>query len=445
MPIGAFKLNSISAAAGTPAFVDSYWFAKTGGGNEESRTFIATDSNSNVYTIFQTNSSTLIGTNDVYVNKRNSEGSIQWSRRIGRSGYTYQPRGITVDSSGNVFLTIVSTTEKFTFVFKLDSSGTVSSSLRINGDNSFTKLYNANSTGNQIKVGSTYAYLASASGTDPDSNADDKISLIAINKSTLEPVWTRRFGDTSNNDYLYDLHVDASENVYLLWWNPSENKHRFGKWDSSGNNTFIRRLNYSGSIEQFSNIKTDSSGNIYIAGRESSVGTSWLTKISSDGATVSYTKTISSSDSQMGSYALYVDSSNNVYWLFGLAGGTGRGMIKFNSSGTVQWQRRIVLSTSTNQWIDLAGNDYSVQWISNVNFTSRDSVIFKTPLDGTKTGTYTLDDKSFVYDSMNFTIGSLTFTTVSDVPTIGTGLSGSAAVTYDTNTTELTSALVSIT
>jgi hypothetical protein len=445
MPIGSFKLNSISAAAGAPAFVDSYWFAKTGGSGEESRTFIATDSNSNVYSIFQTNSSTLIGSNDVYVNKRNSEGSIQWSRRIGRSGYNYQPRGITVDSSGNVFLTIVSTTEKFTFVFKLDSSGAVSNSLRINGDNSFTKLYNAGSQGNQIKVGSTYAYLAGASGTDPDSNTDDKISLIAINKSTLEPVWTRRFGDTSNNDYVYDLHIDASENVYLLWWNPSENKFRFGKWDSSGNNTFIRRLNYSGSIENFSNIKTDSSGNIYITGRESAVPCGWLTKISSDGATVSYTKTLNGSDIQLGGYSLYVDSSDNVYWLFGLSGGTGRGMIKFNSSGTVQWQRRIVVTGQTNQWIDLAGNDYSVQWISNLTFTDRDSVVFKIPLDGTKTGTYTLDGRSFVYDSMSLTLSTITFTTVSDVPTIGTGLSGSAAVTYTTNTTELTSALVSIT
>lgn len=82
----------------------------------------------------------------------------------------------------------------------------------------------------------------------------------------------------------------------------------------------------------------DSSGNIYLCGNQSTDG-NWLLKVNSS-YTYQWTKRLTGAGTSFNSMG--VDSSGNVYAL-----SNSNYLVKYNSSGTIQWQRVLTLSAST--------------------------------------------------------------------------------------------------
>ena len=104
--------------------------------NDNGNTDVAVDSSGNVYITGHTSNdidgNTNLGGTDIFIQKYNTSGDKQWTRTIGTSS-DENPGGITIDSSGNFFVTgstsggldgNTSAGSKDLFVVKYNSSGT---------------------------------------------------------------------------------------------------------------------------------------------------------------------------------------------------------------------------------------------------------------------------------------------------------------------------------
>jgi len=186
--------------------------------------------------------------------------------------------------------------------------------------------------------------------------------------------WQRTLNiGNSNPDYgVTGIAVDSSSNVYVAGVNPSY--AQIAKYDSSGAIQWQRRLGPGMSTNVFS-LSIDTSSNIYIVGTSGVLGTGQdiqLQKYNSSG-TIQWQKTLYGSNQQFGTGGA-VDSSGNLY-LTGYDYSSGLGspyfvVAKYNTSGTIQWQRRIGSGTNTTAgWgiaADASGNLYATGYVDNV-------------------------------------------------------------------------------
>tara|TARA_B100000963_G_C22578041_1_gene649472 strand:+ start:61 stop:1542 length:1482 start_codon:yes stop_codon:yes gene_type:complete len=108
------RFNSSGTYYGTSKFLGHY----NGIGNATYRDFDATMNGSDLYTCCSTSGNAIIS-------KYNSSGTEQWCRFIYDGSTSLYPRGITTDSSGNVFVAgyIQDSSNFDVFIFKFNSSG----------------------------------------------------------------------------------------------------------------------------------------------------------------------------------------------------------------------------------------------------------------------------------------------------------------------------------
>ena len=176
------KYNSLGTAQ---------WSVRMGGSGWDAGNALDTDNDGNIYvvgyyranlTVFNQDSSsfgTLTfggGTNDdAFIIKYNPSGMVQWASRLSATG-TDTPTGVSVDSSGNAYV----------------SGHFTSSSLAI---------FNKN--------GSQFGSIANTAGSGVDS------FIIKYNTDGFVQ-WTARLGGTStNDDKLFSVDVDSNGNVYV--------------------------------------------------------------------------------------------------------------------------------------------------------------------------------------------------------------------------------------
>jgi hypothetical protein len=126
-----------------------------------------------------------------------------------------------------------------------------------------------------------------------------------------------------------------------------------------------------------------------------------------------------------------IDSSNNVYY-YGTLSNTGY-IFKVNSSGTLQWTRTVYINNFMDGFKVRIIND--IMYVFGLGYVTGDvgGYIMKLPTDGTKTGTY----GNFVYSSVSATLTSINEMTITAItPTIDGGTIGNyngsttASLTY---------------
>jgi len=171
--------------------------------------------------------------------------------------------------------------------------------------------------------------------------------LIAKYNSSGVVQWQQSLGGTDRED-IYGSAIDSSDNVFELGQTGSTgaggNDFLLAKYNSSGVIQWQRVLGGTGD-EEGSAAVADSSGNVYITGKTDSVGPGsdslLLAKYNSSG-TIQWQRTLGGTDQDEG-HSLAVDSSNNVYVTGYTESYTGSFnyllLAKYNSSGTIQWQR----------------------------------------------------------------------------------------------------------
>jgi hypothetical protein len=288
-----------------------------------------------------------MGTQDAWVAKLNSNGTVVWAKNFGGSGARAYGRGIAVDGSGNVYfggyfetanLTTPALTKLGTcdaFALKLDSSGATTWAKNFGGSG-------AVALGLRIAVdgsGNVYlgGYFDTANLTTPALTKLGTGDAFALKlDSSGATTWAKNYGGSGAIASCYGIAVDGSGNVYLGGFFDANlttpaltrigTQDAFAlKLDSSGATTWAQNYGGSGARAYGYGIAVDGSGNVYLGGyfETANLTTPALTRIGSSDA-----------------FALKLDSSGAATWAKNFGGGGasayayGRG-IAVDGSGNV--------------------------------------------------------------------------------------------------------------
>jgi hypothetical protein len=383
---------------------------------------ISLDSNENIYT----------SASNYYFSKFDKNGYDQTSLYFSNTAADYYANYGTRDSSGNIYITgwssLASTNDLW--VIKLDSSYNIT----------WKKSYNPSTTtpkelrGQNITVdasGNVYVVgLAYSTGGNTNEGFVAKIN----SSGTMQ--WIKRIYSstyaTNTGAPIYALDVDSSGNVYVA------SRYPYGS-NPGQNSLSIIKLSSTGSISWQKNIATSAGGDIYaikcssdgtniyaagsyfVSGRDEEAA---LFKIAMSNGTVVWTRILNSTGYEThDAIQIAEDSSGNIY-LKGRTQTPSLLITKYNSSGTLQWQREITpLSIGGTGGIDVINN--------NVYIACGNQVMVKIPTDGSGTGTFTFNGQTRTYqagtrtDSSGITTLSNSSWTASDISYTTSDITGS--------------------
>lgn len=314
---------------------------------------IAVDSSDNVYAVGATYKGAVSWSNyDALIVKYNSSGAVQWQKRYGDQSYSEYYYSVVIDSAGNVIC---------------------------NGQSS------------QISGGGLLHVKYTSSGS---------ISVKKVLGGTaLDPFRSvKAFLDSDG------------VTVNLIC------RFRAGKYfptfvklnTTTGNDSFTKYASTSASSYAYGGAQ-DSSDNIILVARDGVSQYGLIIKLAADGASFLFQKKISMSTSsdQNLPFDAVCDSSDNIYvcgyWRHSSTSVYASFIIKYNSSGVVQWVRQLAHSDDYVQFrsIDL-DSEGDLAIVGNIRFSGdseNSALLLKLPSDGSLTGTH----GDFTYSSVSVT------------------------------------------
>jgi uncharacterized delta-60 repeat protein len=417
---------------------DDYWIAVIGGSGQLDRgQDIAADSSNNVIMAGITRNDGA-GANDGLIVKYDPEGSVLWDRTLGGTS-TDEFYRIAIDSSDNIIAAgreaSVDAGGYDMFIAKYNSSGSIQWQRRLGG------------TGNDYFYGvgvdsSDNIYVSGYTASDGAGGED---ALIAKYNSSGTLQWQRTLGDSGTNRS-WDLAVDSSDDIIICGQTGSPFSGLLAKYNSSGTLQWSRSMGGSGS-ESILQIAVDSSDNIIFSGTTTTDGvggsSNLVGKCNSSGV-VQWKKTLggTATDNVSG---VAVDSNDNII-INGITQSDGGGsyawiIAKYNSSGTLQWQKN--LSGTGSDFgrcvaVDAKNNVLVTGWVDlTVSATLSDwAVIAKLPPDGSGNGTYgdlTYEDAALTETTSTITDAAVSLTDASSSLTdAALSLTDAAAVLTET-------------
>jgi hypothetical protein len=288
-----------------------------------------------------------------------TNGTVQWIKRVRQSGVSYV-RGVAVDSSDNVY---------------------------VSGQTTFTR---------------------------------PGLVLVQYNSSGVLQ-WQNQFGGGSAGSSAFTprgITLDSSNNVYVTGYGAISSTESMAlvKYDTSGNRIWQRELVFA-DVSRGYGVKTDSSGNIYIFGWTYVSGTQayLVAKYNSSGSLQWQKQIVSGYTDDVGgnnsTNVIAIDSANNIYlsgYSRNSSGYEGWAIFKYNSSGTLQWQRSMYI-TSGSYNIDansIAVDNLGSFYISSSSDYSNTTFFAKLPVTGALTGSYTISGITVAYAASSYTESS---------------------------------------
>lgn len=407
---------------------------------------LALDSSSNIYAV---NSFFANG----FTKFNSSRGTFDSYRNIFMSSGSTQPTwtGITADASqntyliGNAFVTSPSSQTKGIFQAN-NSSGATTATKEILGARTSLPLVN---TG-KATIDSTGAIIG-AFTSDDNTNSNDSGYVIKLTNAGAI-TWQRKIVDLVGfrNVTCQAVATDSSNNVYAVMTYGTFGSH-IVKWNSSGTIQWQRRIETNSCL--LSAITVDSSANVYVAGKFTASGNvhGFVAKYNTSGTIQwqrSYVDTNTSGSQDTTFSEVAVDSSANVYLVGKLkntSGGFTLPVVKYDTSGTLQWQRNITDGTaaaSQNTYatsIKISGTSMIITGAIEGDATYGSCFITVLPTDGTKTGTYVISDIGYPYSgasTMVYTSASYTSATATQTDAAGNGTEGVGLVTIQNLSTQ---------
>lgn len=364
-------------------------------------------------------------TGQVLITRFNFDGSVNWQRTLSKTLQFDAGYAIVADSSGNVYAFGQyykdATDTAMSFIAKYNSSGTLQ----------YQKMLDLGAPSERIlsaKITSSGDIYASGGHTLSGVN---RVSVLKLN-TTPTVSWARTWSEGLTGDGTgasitnRGLALDSSDNSYTLI-------NALGGVDPDQYNNFqIAKYNSSGTVQAGGKYDSGSFGgtryasaiasdgtDIYIGGNAG--GGTYLTKLTSSITTTTWSRSLN-----IGSRiveGITCSSTGDIYMLSTQSASSDQRILifKYNSSGTLQWQRRIDITTpaSNSQNAYSLSLDETKQRLIITGRIVANVFVASLPIDGSGTGTYTLGSYTVTYDipsvtSSTYSFGNLTAQTATN-------------------------------
>jgi hypothetical protein len=339
-----------------------------------------------------------------------------------------------VYNSGAVYVTgYADTTTNGTYATaKFDTSGSLTWQRRLN----------------PISASNAYGYniAADSAGNLCVTGEDNGVTTVLFKLNASGVLQWQRYLTNTSGANLEGVVCDSSNNIYVT--GSTVPFGRYGlvvKYNSSGAIQWQRQLQNT-YIARCRNVAVDGSGNVYVTtiNDNGGFGYSGVAKYDSSGAiqwqrelgdTTTFNPTL---------VGVCCDSAGNIYACGGLSTNLGNQralIVKYNSSGVIQWQRTLLNSTTTQLiffWgiaIDSGNNLCLSGYMNNTTSGKYEPIVARLPSDGSLTGTY----GNWTYSSATWTEGAGTLTDAAGTATDAAGTATDAAGTLSNTTSALTS------
>ena len=379
------KKYLMAAAGGAGGEVGDYWINLGGGTGNDYYRGVAVDSLDNIISAGYSYSDGAGGA-DLLVSKYDSSGALLWERLLGGTSNDVG-FGVVIDSSDNII--VAGYTVSDFLIAKYNSSGTLQWQRSLGaGVTDRADAIALDSSDNIIVTGRTNS--TGAGGYD---------ILIAKYNSSGTLQWQRTLGGTGG-DFCNGVTVDSSNNIIVSGYTDSDGAGDddilIAKYNSSGTLQWQRTLG--GTVrDRGEGVVVDSSDNIIITGRTGSDGAGdddlLLAKYNSSG-TLQWQRTLGGTNLDAG-LQVTLDSSDNIIMTgFTLSDGAGSYDIliaKCNSSGTLLWDRTLGGSANDIAYglaIDSSDNIIVGGYSLSDGAGNYDHILVKLPPDGSLEGTY---------------------------------------------------------
>lgn len=361
---------------------------------------LATDSSGNSYYFTETGNGT--------ITKYGPFGNLIWAKQFSAAGAI---SGAVVDGAGDLYICGSLNNARFEFyIAKLTSAGAISwqtiASTSYGGQAYGIALA---SSGNLYVVG----YMGTA--TNPDA--------VTIKLNSSGSVQWQRYSYSAQYDYFVGVGVDSSENVYVAGYSGnagSPQRMQVVKYNSSGTVLVNDGLS-TGSSPFFNNtsaskILVTSAGDVYLCGSYGSGATrATIGKFNSSFA-FQWGQFLGNGNSGEydSFYGLGFDPSGNIYAAgqtystVGTRGYAGVSIAKYNTSGTLQWQRTIA-SNKAMYANDVVGTASGMYVAGQQDGGGTNAWTLSALNSGASTGTYSVGGASYYYETSAISSGSISY------------------------------------
>ncbi len=299
-------------------------------------------------------------------------GGTYWFSRLANANvyFSYVPT-IAVDSSLNSYIAGgLTTASGSAAIVKLNPTGSIAWQ-RFFGVNSGSNFYDVklDSSGNIYAVGSL----------------NGKAFIVKYNSSGTI-LWQRTLGSASEGTSALSVAIDSSANVYVAGEiSGGTSSMLVAKYNTSGTLQWQRR-NTASIGDTLTGIAVDSSGNVYVSGfKLIGIGyySAFIAKLNTSGTT-QWERSFSATSEDVIVRGIAVDSSANVYVCgtrYPPSGQDSLFLAKYNTSGTLQWNRAL-LATYPRKYgfqptvqLDNTGNPYVLATIVDLNLASNEDFL----------------------------------------------------------------------
>ena len=308
--------------------------------------------------------------------------TITWQKDVSVANPSYTG-GATLSANGNIVVASDTSSQNYGLLNIFNSSGT----------NTLQKIYTTGTgTGfsSAITDSSNNIYVYGASDASQQ-------AMMAKLDTTGAVVWAPKWSCVQYSGGFQSGALDASNNLYAAGYVHGGYQGIIAKVNSSGTPQWYANIRGNSSPTSgegnFGGIAVSSSGDVYGgAGWSNSGGSNrkpTLLKYNTNG-TLQWQREFAYGTAANTYYSglTYDNTGNYVYGVF------GNYIVKYNSSGTLQWQRKFTTASVTLNTISLNGQSLVI----GGKIDNKPAIIV-VPVDGSKTGSYTFGGSTVVYEA----------------------------------------------
>jgi uncharacterized delta-60 repeat protein len=282
---------------------------------------------------------------DYVVIKYNSNGDQQWAQRYNGVGNGYDaPYGIALDTSGNVYVTGTSTGDETGFDYTTIKFNT-------DGQQQWVQSYNGSGNGYDAALALTVDASGNVYITGTSTAQNGLGDCVTIKYDTDgNQQWAKTYDGAANgNDYGNSITVDGSGNVYVTGGSAgtkTNEDYLTLKYDSTGQQQWASTYSSAGNnFDEGRSLGLDGSRNVYVTGvlafSEGGTSDDWGTiKYDSSGAEQWVRVYDGPANTADEAFSIAVDVDGNSYAVgygHGLTSGSDLTSIKYDTDGVEQW------------------------------------------------------------------------------------------------------------